>query len=154
MAKKVSNPFTDLNGSSVSDVKNWLYASSIGKIFILQPGEDNKTPVLQIGGPENEQISTADKVTDGTIEKTYFKEGMQTNPLSIYPSSYFMPVPPQINSTLPGPLSVISNPELLITIIAVTAAATKKEEDTYSYHKKTLPTKVIDNQEMEDMLFE
>jgi len=150
---KVTNPFSELNGATVSDVGNWLYASAMGKVFVLSPGEESEDPVLQIGGSDNELVSTASKETTGTIEKTSYKEGMQTNPLGIYPSSYFMPVIPWINNILPGPLSVISNPELLITIIAITAAAEKEEEDSYSYHKKTLPTKVTDNQEMEDMLF-
>ena len=153
---KVTNPIGDLGGSKVAEVKSWLWANSLGKIFVAAPGEEVKDPVFQIGGPSNEQISTADKVTEGTIEKTSYKEGLQTSPLIVYPSSFFMPITPWINTKLPGPLSVIQNPELLITIIAVVAAAVYTEEDgknKYSYHKKTLPVKVTDNQEMEDMLF-
>ncbi len=152
--KLVSNLFTEIKGKTVSDMSDFVYADKAQKLYILPPGPDDQGSALEVGGPDGEFLSTASKTTVGTAEQTYYQEGQSTNPLSIYPSSFFMPVIPRISSVLSGPLSIISNPELLIAVIAITVAATQNsEEDSYSYHKSTLPVKVIDNQEIEDELF-
>jgi len=150
----VSTPSTDINGETPSNIKNWVYASDAGKVSFISPTPGKSIPVLQIGGEDHEIIATSSNVTDGTIDKIYYKEGVRTNPLSLFPSSFFTPIPPQIHSLMPGPLSVISNPNLLIAIITIVAAADKESDnDSYSHNKITLPVKVIDNQELEDKLF-
>jgi hypothetical protein len=153
MVEYVNNPDTSINGITVGDIADWVYASAAGQVFFMPNSAGKADPVLTIGGEDHEIISTARHETEGTIDKTSYKEGVRTNPLVLFPSSFFTPIPPWLNSLMPGPLATLSNPTLLVTIIAVVAAAHKEEDDSYSYSRRTLPTKVIDNQELEDQLF-
>jgi len=152
MSNFVANLYPDINGYTPADITNWLVASTDGKLMVLSPNSGKTVPVLQVGGADSELVSQADSETEGTVDKNYSKEGLRTNPLSLFPSSFFTPIPPQLSALLPGPLSVISNPNLLVTILAISAAATK-DEVKYSYNVKTLPIKVIDNQDLEDKFF-
>jgi len=147
---KIPHPFNTI-GETLGDIKNWLYSAANGTVFILSP--EDKDPILQIGGPDDEKISTASKETQGTVDRTTYREGLRTNPLINYPSSFIVPIPPWISSVFSGPLSVTNNPELLIAIIAIAASASGGDEKNYSYYRETLPTMVIDNQELENALF-
>lgn len=147
-----TNPFPEtLIGESLVDISYLSYATKKGIVGTIRVGDGQQTPILRVGGPTDILESDASREVDSTMRKTTKQEGLITNPAVLFPSSFFAPIPPMIKGMLfSGPLSIIDNP---LIIIALVLAASEGDDDKYTTHYKNTPTKVIDNQALEDKLF-
>lgn len=130
-----------------------IYASKQGLVGFVSVSPGEHPDLLQLDTERNRSVSRADSEMEGTVEKTYSKEGMVTNPGINNPGSFFTPIPPVVKSLFGGPLSIIHNPQLLIGLVAVVLVSQTSEKDKYTFHSNTLPAQVIDNQELEDKFF-
>ena len=148
----ITNPFS-IREISTRPLEELIYASKEGLVGVvrLDPGEH--PDLLLLDAERGKSVSRADSEAEGTVEKTYTKEGMVTNPGINNPPSFFTPIAPVVKALFGGPLSIIDNPKLLIGLIAVVVAS-GSDKEKYSFQAKTLPLQVIDNQELENAFFE
>lgn len=148
----ITNPFF-LRVISTRPLEELMYASKEGLVGIVRTDPGSHPDLLQLDVGLGKKVSRADSEMEGTVEKTYSKEGMVTNPGINNPGSFFTPIPPIVKTLFGGPLSIIDNPQLLIGLMAVVLLSQDNDEDQYSFHAKTLPLQIIDNQELENAFF-
>jgi hypothetical protein len=148
------NPFADIVEIKIGDIQDSIYLNDdTGETAIIRTSDGKTEPVLRIGGAGDKLESSAEREVDSTLRKTTKQEGLTTNPAVLFPSSFFTPIPPMLKGMFAGPLSIIDNPDLLLGLVAIVVATQTESESTYTEHYKNLPTKVIDNQVLEDKLF-
>jgi hypothetical protein len=154
--KKVSPDPRDSNGKNLRPPGELINENERGDVYFLSPSTtQDLPPILSVNGATGKKESRADREVEGTYEKQYAKEGLVTNPASIWPPSFFTPQPGVIRGMFSGPLSIVDNPQLIVAIIAIVAISSNtsdKKEKSYSYHYNNLPLQIIDNQELEDVL--
>jgi hypothetical protein len=145
-------PHRSLDQSIETDVR--------GNTNFLANTSECSPSLLMLDSSKNKMESRADTESEGTLEKTFSKEGMVTNPTIIWPSSFFMPSPPVLKGMFSGPMSIMENPELLIGIVAIVVAGsitakekTSANKKTYTDHYNNLPLQIIDNQDLENEFF-
>lgn len=150
--KFIPNPFPETIPIKLLDLEYSLYVNAAGETGVLRKGDGKMPPLLKIGGRSDALESSASREVDSTLQKTTKREGLTTNPATLFPSSFFTPIPPMLQGLFAGPLSIIDNPDLVIGLIAMVSVS-RKDEKSYSTYYKETPTRVIDNQELENALF-
>jgi hypothetical protein len=154
MADYTINPYVGFSRAKLENLHNIMsYDADTGKVSVYRHSFNKTLAILAIGGQNDRLESSADREIDSTVTKTTKREGLKTNPFVLFPSTFFTPLPPYLHGSFAGPLSVIDNPSLIISILAVVAASRGDDEDSYEVYYKNLPTKVIDNEELEIALF-
>lgn len=151
MRKYIINPFPNLS-TKLARLDSFIsIEADTGLTEFHRRSETDEPSILKIGGRSDKIESSASREVDSTIMKTTKQEGLVTNPNIMLPSSFFTPIPPMVSALLAGPLKLIDNPELLIGMLAIVGLS--KSEKSYTERYKETHNKVIDNQEIEDMLF-
>jgi len=148
----IPNVFTNVSVKKLLDIDFAIYVDESGETGVVRRGDGKSPPVLKIGGRSDVLESSASREVDSTIKKTTRKEGLITNPSILFPGSSFTPIPPMIHGLFAGPLSIIDNPDLVIGIIAVVAVSRNKSKSYTQYYSES-KTAIIDNQELENRLF-
>jgi len=145
--------FADIFSDAYQALENIIKVTKEGVTHFLIPGNKKVPPSFEVDG--NYMVSTAKNRRYGTRHKV---EGeWVSNPGSHMPSSSFSPMPPVISSLFTGPMPFISkdSPTMVIGLIALIIAASKKEKDKHLYSTvyNNIDTVIIDNEEVDRELY-
>lgn len=128
-----------------------LYVSNDGKLHLV-PDADSKTIKDFVVG-NGIRYDSAYQIINGTNAQQFYREGLMTNPLNVFPSSFFTPVASVIPNIF-GALSFVENKEMILAILALGLSSTKGDKDKYINKYNNIPLQIIDNKEIEKELFE
>lgn len=128
-----------------------LYVSNDYKLTFV-PEADSKTIKDFVVG-NGIRYDAAYQIVNGTNAQQFYREGLMTNPLNVFPSSFFTPVQNVIPNIF-GALSFVENKEMILAILALSLSSTKNNQDKYVNKYNSIPTQIIDNKEIEKDLFE
>jgi hypothetical protein len=139
-------------GNSNQPVDRYAYIDGEEKSFkVFPPGPAEMPTSFEVGGTKKVRIDTAEHIVNGTAFQGFSSQMLMTTPTITFPSSSFTPNPGLI-STLTSPSSVLSDPYMLIGIVALLATGKQKEEK-FTYRYVNLPTTVIDNKGLNTRLY-
>jgi len=148
--KTDSKYVVDSRGSvPTAPITNWIHTTPAGSTSFIASGPVKQPPVVVI---DNEKFTnTAQSIQDGTVRKTTL-DGYVRNINPAFPSSFYHPHPDWIGISFVNPIAWMKNWKAASTIILIALATSEKSSTKYiEYHKST--TQVIDNQEMENLLW-
>lgn len=157
-ARSPAGPVLQLNPWAGNETINhsdyWVHVDGGGTLTLHSAAPSRSAPMLSIGGGNQTFKSNEQQRIFNTTRQSYTQEAQMNNPLQVFTSSFFTPVPSLISSIFSPLTSVVENPQLVLGLLALVLLNEDAEnKKNYTYDYKVLPPKVQDNDAIEAVLF-
>jgi hypothetical protein len=144
----VVNPYNE----KLNESEKFINVDSSGRFDLYNASSKPVASALSVGGPQASiKTPTIKQHQWGTRQHSYTNEGTVDHPLGANSPSFFTPTPSVITSLYVTLSSLTENPAFLLGVISLMSSG-QSNKYKYTQIKQTLPTKVIDNEEIEDTL--